>query len=128
MRRRRKVPGAMTLGQCQLAWVRVRVRVRVRVCLPLTLTVHQGAARGGLQVPRVRVHGECREGEWAGMRSEIAKLGVSLTLSLLRTFDTGGPVLQWNRTYVARGFVIYLTSTVYLGVVNNTYVRVSHPA
>jgi len=24
----------MTLGQCQLAWV----RVRVRVCLPLTLT------------------------------------------------------------------------------------------
>ena len=25
----------MTLGQCQLAWV----RVRVRVCLPLTLTL-----------------------------------------------------------------------------------------
>ena len=40
------------------------------------------------------------------MRSEIAKLGVSLTLSLLRTFDTGGPV-QCYRTYLPRGFVIY---------------------
>ena len=38
--------------------------------------------------------------------SEIAKLGVSLTLSLLRTFDIGGPVLQCYRTYLARGFVI----------------------
>ena len=56
------------------------------------------------------------------MRSEIAKLGVSLTLSLLRTFDTGGPVLQCYRTYLARGFVIYLISWY------RQYVRVSHAA
>ena len=77
---------------------------------------NQGAARGGLQVPRVRVHGERREGEWAGMRSEIAKQGVLLTLSLRSsTFVTGGPYSVTYTQYLARAFVVYLMQ--YLGVV-----------
>ena len=43
MHRRRKVPGATTLGQCQLVWVRVRVRVWLPLTLTLTKVLHAAA-------------------------------------------------------------------------------------
>ena len=43
MHRRPKAPGAMTLGQCQLVWVRVRVRVWLPLTLTLTKVLHAAA-------------------------------------------------------------------------------------